>query len=688
MSSDNPSICSYQFESLSHTVPTELVDVPQSDPDRCPHPAADGEDSRCLFHASQQDFPPEAIVDEFLTGISSESRSANFAGGHFEALDLSNQVLETPEGGPIDLRGATIDGTLDLTDAEIKVPLLLGNAAITGELNADGARFHEPVDIAGTTADRGLHLYKTTFESGLAANGFETGYVDARALSVAGYAIFDEVGFSANARFARSHFGSNVSFEGAYFDLLADFTSIETESDASFSRMTVGGEARFTGASVGGSGSFDDCEFEGTTDLSHTIIDGELDATGAVFSKHADFGGFRCRGSHASFDEATFKVKATFTLVEFTNGSVSLPETTFDGEANFVQAKFGGTVTFEGATFDGLTHLRDAEFGADLILRDCDFGPQSFLHGSVIKGDCDAANASFNHFQFGATVHGGIDFRRCQFDSRAIFKRSEVGGTAHFDDASFAGNPDFSDSRFKDSTSFDNTEFLVQPTFDGTRFAREPDLEAASYPGTGSREIPERRRNMVVARPEDLRNSGLTVPGEAVTTDVILPKSAIGLTEPDTRLAQAVAQALNDIEQNDWYSLFNDAVELARTAVSKLGDESNTILAFGLSIDKSGNEAATFLYEATLTGVFELLPTESEVRFSHLNPEFNDIDYVIAVPAADDAFESGVTVGTHQEFRKAIFRRQVLQTRIFDQGDHDRVVMDYLPVLVAPTRLS
>jgi uncharacterized protein YjbI with pentapeptide repeats len=441
---------------------------------------------------------------------------------------------------------------------------------------------------------------------------------------------------------------------------------------------------RFIASAIDQNCSFSDCELSGEANFSHTVVGGDFDISDSTCAAEVTFEDFRCHGKAVSFEESAFGADTEFAFAEFPAATVSLENTTFEESVWFVQALFGKSVDFSGARFDDFAHLRSAEFNGDLTLRECDFNGQSFIHGSTIQGSCKAVDANFSHFQFGATVNGDIDFSGCQFDKAAIFSRSEVGGDAVFDNASFAGNPDFSDSTFKNEMSFENTEFLVEPTFEGTRFTNEPNFETASYPASSQQNLSERRRmNMIVARPEKLQHSGLTLPVEALNGDITVPIHSKPLLEPNEDLSRVIAQALNDIDQSEWYGLSNDSIELARTAVSELKDESEIALAFGVSINKGGSDPASFLEEVTLLGVFEFHETESEFCFGHLNPDLENADIVIVVAADDDAFESGVTVGTSHEFRKAILKRQVLHAELLAQDEMVRVVREYLPLIVA-----
>lgn len=685
MTTEPPTTCSYQYRSLSDTKPHDIGSIPTAAPDACPHPVAHEDDGRCLFHTAEREYPSDEIADAFLEGVSTTERPANFAGGTIGDLDLSHRTLETPDGSPIDLRGATIDGTLDLTEATVTVPLLLDNAAITGALEATDAHFAEPVVLAGASIGRRTRIHDAQFDGGIVANGLDAGFVDARGLSIDGPAIFDDASFNANTRFARSTINGQLSFTNADWRLLADFASVTVSGHVSFDAVDIGGEFRLDSASIEGGLSLADASVDAEARFCHTSINEALNAADATFAGRTDFEGVRYTGSEAVFDGAVFDGYTSFSLAAF-HAPLSLADTTFREELWFTHGTFDGSVTFSQAQFEDFMHLRQATFGSDLVLERAKCRSQTFLHGSTIDGDVNAADAAFDHFQFSATVTGDADFRSAQFDARGIFARSEFGGLARFDEASFAGGPDFTDCRFLGEATFVDTEFLVEPTFDGTQFALEPDLEAATYPRATSRDLSESRKNLVVARPEELLNNGLTIPLDSVTDQIIVPAAAAELVGCDADRAKAVATALEEIEQSDWYALVDRSVELARTAVSELSQESDsrTGLVFGFELDPDADDPASILSAATLVAVYQPDENADEIAFSHLDPTIETVDHLVAVPASDDAFESGVAVGTHNEFRTAMIRRQALQLALLQRGASDRrLTGDSLPALVA-----
>ncbi|MXV63817.1 hypothetical protein GS429_17460 [Natronorubrum sp. JWXQ-INN-674] len=568
------------------------------------------------------------------------------------------------------------------------VPLLLGNAAITGSLEAAGARFEGPVNFAGVTVGRGVHLHNAHFEDGLAANNLDVGFVDARRLTVSGTAIFDNASFDANTRFSRSTFDGPVSFDHASWRVLADFASTTVAGPASFAAIDVGGESRFNGAVLESGFDLSEATVAGEIGVRHAVVDGTLNVEAATFEDQADFEDLRYTGPEATLAETSFEGYTTFALAQI-QAPLDYSNAEFHGEVWFTHGQFEGPVTFAGTRASDFVHLRDADFGNDLSLENVTFEHQSFLHGSTIDGTVDATGATFDHFQFSATVTGDTDFRNVRFDGQGIFRNSEFGGQAHFDNASFAGGPDFTDCRFKREASFDGTEFLVEPTFEDARFAVDPDLKAASYPQSSSRNLSDHRRTMIVARPEELLNKGVMIPIEAVTEDVVVPAAATDLLEIPPDRSAAVTIALRELEQSAWHDCFDQSVKLARTAISELDHESEDRagLVFGFSLTLDADDPAGVVDTAVLVGAYRV-DGDDEITFSHLDPELDAVDHLISVPAGDKAFESGASVGTHAEFRKAIFRRQVLQTRLIEHDMPDtRVTGDLFPPLVAIGRL-
>ncbi|SFT09050.1 pentapeptide repeat-containing protein [Halostagnicola kamekurae] len=677
--------CSYQYRSLSETAPAAVGPLPVAEPDYCPHPPLSSDYDRCLFHTAEGEYPPNTIAETFLEAVSKPDQVATFAGGRIGSIDLSGTVLETPDGEPIDLRGATIDGDLDLSNATIKVPLLLGNAAITGTLDARGTRFEGIVDLAGAKIGRQTLVSHAQFDDGIVANGLDAGFVDARNLTVDGPAVFDEASFSANARFARSAFHGELSCDRTEWRLLADFAMISVTDETSFADSTVGGEFRLTGASLEQDLTLSGIEIDSDVRCCHAVVSGELNAPQVTFAGKVDFDDFRHHGVIASFDQSTFEGYTSFSFATFAN-SLSFTDCTFKDEVWFTYGHFDGIIDFDSAQFEDLTHLRDATFGGDVVVRNACSTSQLFFHGSTIQGDVDAREATIDHFQFGAELAGDADFRSVQFDAQAVFRGTEFGGATRFDAASFAGEADFTDCQFLSNVSFDGTEFLVSPTFEDTRFVVEPDLDTADF----SRTVEGDEGPLIVARLEELDNTGTTVPIDALSGDIVIPAQAARLLEPNITRTKALVTALKSIDRETWYGLFNHSIKLARTAAVEAEPvETNCRFVFGLAINDDAETPEALLEETELIAAYTITEIDSQIEFSHLDPGLDRFDHLVGVPGSDDALKSNVTVATHTEFRNAILRRLMGQIARYEHHEEKNTLQpDSLPAVIGISHLD
>jgi hypothetical protein len=76
--------------------------------------------------------------------------------------------------------------------------------------------------------------------------------------------------------------------------------------------------------------------------------------------------------------------------------------------------------------------------------------------------------------------------------------------------------------------------------------------------------------------------------------------------------------------------------------------------------------------------------TDDEIVFGHLTPDLDDIEYLLPIPANDDAFESGAAVATPTELHKAALRSETFRIAMLKQQSTDGppVHQMVLPMLV------
>jgi uncharacterized protein YjbI with pentapeptide repeats len=687
MSHSSSRQCSYVYDPPGSVKPDDRVDVTRPEYEPCPHEVADTDESRCLFHQAETEYPSERFTEQFQRALVSETVSSTFSGGQLEGLDLAGETVTTSAGGPVDLRGALIHGDLDLRNATIEVPLLLDNASITGSIHAEDAEFHGPVSLVGANID-GIYCHGARIHGGFVANDLNTGYVDARGLTVDGPLILDRGTFASNLLIARGTVNGTFSLEGAEFDWSLDATSLSVAGDLIANDVSIDAECDCIAAEIGGDVELRKLEVSEETDWSHAKIAENLTVLDARFNSEASFSDVTINGEAAIFDGTQFTAKADFGTLTVREGRASFSDVNFGGEVWLTHATIGSVADFSRASFQGMAHLRDAAFEGDLVLRSIKATDQFFLHGSTIGGDCECTDASFVHFQFSATVHQKADFSGAQFDEKALFRSSTFGDRVWFDGAAFAGHLDFTDARFTGQTTFEETEFLVDPTFEDTRFAVTPDLSAATFPLADDIDLADRRKQMILAHPKSLRNEGERLPIGKINGEFSIPAQSAHLVEDDLTMTHGVAQALSDFDPQEWHGTFEEPLRTARTAVARLPDGEASTLVFALQLDTDGQPTADSIEDVLVAGVY--CRHGDSIVFGHLDPAFIEADYLIPIPASDDAFESGAAVATSSELQKAAVRNERFRAALLAKQDGDEPPIHSLavPVLVGAGTLG
>jgi hypothetical protein len=606
-----------------------------------------------------------------------------FAGGQLPGLTLREQTITTATGDPVDLRGAVIDGDLDLTDATVDVPLLLDGAAITGSLRIENAEFHAPISLINADIDGRIHGHEASVAGGIDATGMDAGYADLRGIEVDGAVLLAQTTFASNLIVANAAIAGDLSASDAAFDWSFDATAATIDGAFTLTGVSIDADLDVVAAAIGGAAELRKGTVDGETDWSHTTIGGDFVASDAQFEADAIFDDLSIDGEAVVFNRAEFGGTADFATCTIPESRLAFTDATFTDEVWFTHTTIGGLADFSGAVFEGMSHLRDAVFEDDLVLQDIETTGQFFLHNSVIEDEFDCTDSSFKHFQFSASVEGKVDFSRAAFIEKSIFKSSTFGDRVWFDNATFAGHADFSDTRFTGKTTFDGTEFLVDPTFTDARFAFDPDFSTAEFPFAETIDFDDRRSQMILVHPDSLQNNGKQLPPDAVTGNVTIPADAAHLVNDDTAKTKQVAKAIAEYDQSDWHAITKASLRAARTAVAELPTTDNAVLVFGLQTKDTASTANEFLTEVLLAGVYT--KHDGSIVFGHLDSTFFDMDYLLPIPTSDDAFSSGAAVATASELQQAAVRNEMFRATILDkQPDANGAIYDMLaPLLVA-----
>ncbi|MFD1524805.1 pentapeptide repeat-containing protein, partial [Halolamina salina] len=352
--------CSYTFDPDSGSRSADR-DSSLTEPWSCPHEAHD-DSEYCVVHMSPEARDDLGIDDRAVAAAVERAAEAEgregkqLIGGNFEDLDLSYLVLETGDQFPLDLRHATVAGTLSLATAELRQPLDLRHASI-GDVAFEEAVFREFVDISDAEIDGEFDAAHATF----------VGDVDLIGTRFRGPVSLEEGRFHGDTCLRFTEYEAAAVFDGVEFrgdaNLLDDDACLEDavfHERASF-RKAEFRYADFVGATFEAVADFDEATFTGDGEFRETRFEGDASFRGAEF-----------RGDmNVEIDDADFSGPAFGGDADFTNGQFALANfagATFAGETLFTEAAFEEDADFRGTTFESALDLTEARFREDADL--------------------------------------------------------------------------------------------------------------------------------------------------------------------------------------------------------------------------------------------------------------------------------------------------------------------------------
>jgi uncharacterized protein YjbI with pentapeptide repeats len=393
----------------------------------------------------KRDITAEDITRALLDVLRHGSKQDKiFTGCTFPSLALSYHDLDGENNHPIVFRDCTFEGGIDVTHADIKLPVQFEKCTING-LSLEQTRFECAVGFRRTTFtgkvsavearfDREADFTEATFEAPVAA---------------------DETTFDDEVQFTEAMFQDDVSFRDAAFS----GTSNELEDHASFVGTVFKSEADFR-QTVFRFTTFEGATFQQQAHFVEALFDGDADFSGVTFGGEADFDEIVVE-KDVSFENADFQTDAAFRGAAFKGGARSLHD-----DARFVDAVFRGNANFRDAelryiNFDGAIFERQAMFEETWYGTDGDFTNVLF------EGEADFDEARFTE---------GVDFSESRFKQPAVFRGAEFrGGAQHFEE-----NATFEGVQFDDDADFDNAMF-TSANFTNTRFGGIIDFTGAAF---------------------------------------------------------------------------------------------------------------------------------------------------------------------------------------------------------------
>ena len=429
--------------------------------DNAPRRSIDDADTAVLSLSPEErrerGIPDDAVRAAFFRAVTDGDREAkSLAGATLPGLSLSYSVVGGSDNHPIDLRGATINGHLDIDHADIQVPILLDDAQVTalrfddtkferlhasnltvdGDVSMRDAFFRGNVDIAGASFGGTFDADEAVFDDQLTADdaAFE-GRFTARGAEFHG----DSNRLDDNTSFAGARLGGGADCTQAAFGFVS-FADAAFEGSTTFHEAEFGGDAGFQRVWFANGATFDEARFREDAVFDGSVIDGPAMFRGVLFE-----GGTRIIKDDASFERVTFSGRAAFHHAGFRYATFA--EADFKADATFEQARFDGDADFPGARFVGESRFDEARFAADSDFSAAVFEAPSRFRGAEFLGDA-------NHFRDSAT----------------------------FVDAVFGDDADVGDAAFT-SGDFARTRFAGVAAFRGVTVSERLDMAATTREG-------------------------------------------------------------------------------------------------------------------------------------------------------------------------------------------------------------
>jgi hypothetical protein len=388
-------------------------------------------------------------------------------------------------GSNFQCTGATFEGPATLNSLRCDRSGLLARTTFNEQVDLGFAFFGESLDCSGTTFAKAATFGHLHCENLGCEDVTFDGHVNIRSLRCTTDASFDRSEFRGmdGADFSHASIGRSLSCKETVF-----------HNSISFGSVKCGGSAFFHGA-----------RFlpEGNVTFAHSSFSNTLECQQATFEGSSSFNSLRCVGV-GHFTEATFEGKAEFSNARFDGGlsceSVSFAQSVdlfriecadinfrnavFRGPANLNSIRCGGAGFFSGAEFRSRVDLQFSAFGS--VLR---FGEAKFRGRlECFRLECDNLECNNTTFE-GPTnfrsskCHSGGFFRKARFKEETDFGHALFGVTLRCDGAVFGKEARFGSLDCGQSGFFRNVEF-ADVDFRYASFGLNLDCQESTFLGS------------------------------------------------------------------------------------------------------------------------------------------------------------------------------------------------------------
>ena len=270
---------------------------------------------------------------------------------NFDALDCKDSAF---------FDSATFEGKADFTRASFGGDLycrkaIFNQRAIFNTLRCGNSAFFNTATFEGDAYFVNASFGRSLFcrEAIFKENANEANEANFITLECEDSAFFELATFEGEVDFTRASFGGDLYYQGAIFKQRAIFNTLNCGNSAFFSPTTFEGERKPEGKPA---------TFEGKANFVNASFGRSLYCRGVIFKENAIFNTLKC-GDSAFFNPTTFE------------GEVK--RTTFEGEANFVNASFGRTLYCQDAKFERYVNLGQSNIGVLFLGETLPFGEDS-----------------------------------------------------------------------------------------------------------------------------------------------------------------------------------------------------------------------------------------------------------------------------------------------------------------------
>jgi hypothetical protein len=330
----------------------------------------------------------------------------------------------------VGLRGARINGTIDLMDAEVTPELRVNASRIDGNLLLTDSHWTRSLSLEGSTvvgvlsAERmrtdhvilnnalfggevglsyakiegSLEIEGSTFAEGMVANSLSLGAslfmnnhakfggaLNLGSAQIGGNLEMQTSSFTAAVNLNDAKVGSVLGMSASSFAGAVNASRLRVEGSLFISNhATFGGAVNLNGAKIGGVLDISTSLFTGAIHADRLTVDG-----GLLMRDHAAFGGaVHLRGAlvgSLEMDTSSFKDDVNADSIVVSQSLFMRDHATFGGGVNLNGAKIGGDLEMDISSFAGEVNANSLSVANALLMRDhAKFGGEVYLVGAKV----------------------------------------------------------------------------------------------------------------------------------------------------------------------------------------------------------------------------------------------------------------------------------------------------------------